>query len=118
MSNIAEIVKTIKEIIEIRIQMIKGEIRERITSLVSRVVVLVLMGITALFMLVFASFSLAFYLSELSRSAFMGFLYVAGIYLLILIVLYFIRNSLKLQANLKSSFTKLIFYGKKRKDDE
>lgn len=118
MSNIAEILKTLKDIIEIRIQMIKNEIKERISSLITRVIVLVLMGLTALFTLLFASFSLAFYLSEISRSAFMGFLYVAGLYLLIFIILYFVRNSLKLQASLKSSFTKFIFLGKKRKDHE
>lgn len=118
MSNITEILNTIKNLIEVRIEMIKEGIRARFISLISRIVVLVLMGITGLFILLFASFSLAFYLSEVSRSPFLGFLYVAGIYLLILIILYFIRNSLKLQANLQSSFTKFIFFGKTRKDHE
>src|SRR5690554_6193176 len=106
MSNIADILNTVKNLVDVRLEMIQAGIRKRITSLVTRIVILAVMGVVGLFLLLFASFSLAFYLSEISRSPFLGFLYVAGIYLVILIVLYFIRNSLQLQANLRSSLTR------------
>lgn len=118
MSNISEIVDTLKKLIEVRIEMLKEGIRSRLTSLFTRIAVLVLMGIFFLFLLLFASFSLAFYLSELSRSPSLGFLYVAGIYLIIVIILYFIRNSLQLQANLRSSLTRFVFFGEKKKKEE
>ena len=118
MSNISEIINTIKQLIDVRMEMIQEGIRTRITSLITRIAILVLMGIFALFLLMFASFSLAFYLSEVSRSPFLGFLYVAGIYLVIVIVLYFIRNSLQLQANLRSSLTRFVFLGEKKKKEE
>lgn len=118
MSNISEIINTIKQLIDVRINMIQEGIQTRITSLVTRIAILVLMGIFALFLLLFASFSLAFYLSEITRSPFQGFLYVAGIYLVIVIVLYFIRNSLQLQANLRSSLTRFVFLGEKKKKEE
>lgn len=118
MSKISEVVNTIKNLIDVRLEMIQEEIRTRITSLVSRIAILVLMGIFALFLLLFASFSLAFYLSEVTRSPFLGFLYVAGIYLVILIILYFVRNSLQLQANLRSSLGRFVFLGEKKKKEE
>lgn len=117
MSNISEILNTVKNLVDVRLEMIQEGIRKRITSMVTRIVILVVMGIVGLFLLLFASFSLAFYLSEISRSPFLGFLYVAGIYLLILIILYFVRNSLQLQANLQSSFTRFVFLGEKKKKD-
>jgi|SRR5690606_16663119 len=118
MSNISEIVNTIKKLIDVRLEMIKEEIRTRITSIAARVGILILMGIFALFLLLFASLSLAFYLSEITQSPFLGFLYVAGIYLIILIILYFVRNSLQLQANLRSSLGRFIFLGEQKKKEE
>lgn len=118
MSNISEIVNTIKNLIDVRIEMIQEGLRTRMTSLITRIAILVLMVIFGLFFLLFASFSLAFYLSEVSRSPFLGFLYVAGIYLLIVIILYLIRNSLQLQANLRSSLTRFVFLGEKKKKEE
>lgn len=118
MSNISEIVNTIKNLIDVRLEMIQEGIRTRITSFIARIAILLLMGIFALFLLLFASFSLAFYLSEISRSPFLGFLYVAGIYLVILIILYFVRNSLQLQANLRSSLTRFVFLGEQKKKEE
>ena len=117
MSNISEIIFTLKNILEVRLEMIKEGIRARLISIASRVAILILMGIVGLFILLFASFSLAFYLSEISHSPFLGFLYVTGIYVILFVVLYFIRNSLKLQANLQSSFTQFVFLGKKRNEE-
>lgn len=118
MSNISEIINTLKNLIEVRIEMIQEGIRTRISSMITRIVILILMGILALFLLLFASFSLAFYLSEVSRSPSLGFLYVAGIYLVIVIILYVIRNSMQLQANLRSSLSRFVFLGEKKKKEE
>ncbi|SRR5690606_12659766 len=118
MSKISEVVNTIKELIDVRLEMIQEEIRTRISSFIARIAILVLMGLFALFLLLFASFSLAFYLSEVTRSPWLGFLYVAGIYLVIVIILYFVRNSLQLQANLRSSLSRFVFLGEKEKKEE
>lgn len=118
MSNISEIITTLKDLIDVRIELIKRELKTRITSIVKRLVILVLMGLIGLFILLFLSFSLAFYLSEISHSPFMGFLYVAGIYLLLLVILYFIRNSLQKKANRRNPFFKYVFSGKEKKDHE
>jgi len=118
MSNISEIVNTLKNIVDVRMEMIQEGIRKRVTSFITRIAILILMGVVGLFLLLFASFSLAFYLSEISRSPFMGFLYVAGIYLVLFVVLFLVRNSLQLQANLQSSFTRFVFLGEKKKKEE
>lgn len=118
MSNISAIIDTLKDLIDVKIEMIKRELKVRITSIVTRLVIVVLMVLLGLFMLMFLSFSLAFYLSEISQSPFMGFLYVAGIYLILLVILYFVRNSLQHKANLRTSFIQFVLSGKVKKDHE
>jgi len=118
MSNISDTIETLKKLLEVRFEMIRKEFKKRVTSIITRLAVLVLMGLTALFILVFASFSLGFYFSDLTQSPALGFLLVAGVYLLLFVILFFIRNSLKLQANLRNSFINFIFSGKEKKDHE
>src|SRR5690606_33302087 len=118
MSNISDTIETLKKLLEVRFEMIRKEFKKRLTSIITRLAVLVLMGLTALFILIFASFSLGFYFSDLTRSPSLGFLLVSGVYLLLLIILFIIRNSLRLQSNLRNSFIKFIFSGKEKKDHE
>ena len=112
MSNISEILSTIKDLINVRLEMIQEAIQQRISTFIIRLITLVVMGIVTLFVLLFASLSLAFYLSEVSHSIYMGFLYVTGIYILIFLVLYIIRNSLRLRTSLQDSVNRFIFSGK------
>jgi|SRR5690554_5770471 len=118
MSNISEIVNTIKDLISVRLEMIQEGIRQRISSFIIRFIILFCMGIIGLFILLFASLSLAFYLSELNQSVYMGFIYVTGIYILILLILYLIRNSLKVRSSLQDSINRFIFAGKGKDENE
>lgn len=118
MSNISEIVNTIKDLISVRLEMIQEGVRQRISSFIIRSVILIGMGIIGLFILLFASLSLAFYLSELNQSVYMGFIYVTGIYILILLILYLIRNSLKFRSSLQDSINRFIFSEKGKEENE
>ncbi|MFC4872260.1 phage holin family protein [Negadavirga shengliensis] len=115
MISISEVVTTIKKLIEIRFEILKNEIQDELGIIVARVVVLVSMVLASLFILLFCSISLAFYLGELYASPYLGFLMVAAIYLLILLILYIIRNSSVLQVNLKNSLASFVFLFKKRR---
>ena len=116
MSNISEILTTIKDLISVRLEMIQEAIQKRISTFINRLIILVVMGIVTLFVLLFASLSLAFYLSEVSQSIYMGFLYVTGIYIVIFLVLYIIQNSLRFRSSLQDSISRFMFSGKGKEE--
>jgi H+/Cl- antiporter ClcA len=118
MMNVSEIVHTIKQLIEVRIKLVKDEINEQISNVLTRILLLVLMGVVAIMILFFASFALAFYLSTLVQSTSQGFLYVALIYLLLLVLLYFLRDSMTMGKGFQSIINAFFFRPKKRLDDE
>jgi hypothetical protein len=107
--NLSEILDTVKKLVELRIKIAFNKIADDISTIVTRVVVLIMMVLTVMFVLLFGSISLAFYLGEILDSVYLGFLSVGGFYLLVLFILYLIRNTLTFQTSLKSSLTKFIF---------
>jgi RsiW-degrading membrane proteinase PrsW (M82 family) len=118
MLNVSEIIQTIKQLIEVRIQLVKDEVNDQISNFLTRIFLLVVMGTVSVMVLFFASFSLAFYLSALVQSTSQGFLYVALIYLLLLVVLYFIKDSLSVGNGFKEVINAFLFSAKKRIKDE
>ena len=111
-----EIITTIKKLIEVRVNIIKAEIVDQISSVVARVAVIVLIVLSASFILLFGSIALAFYFSELYGSTSIGFLMLTGIYLVIFLLLVFLRNAMSFQSVLKNSLYKFVFLFKDRKD--
>lgn len=109
MMNLSEILETVKKLVELRIKIAFNKITNDISTIVIRVVVLIMMVLASMFVLLFSSISLAFYFGELLDSVYLGFLSVGGIYLLLLLILYLIRNTLSFQTRLKGSLTKFIF---------
>lgn len=112
MLNVSEIIQTIKKLIEVRVEIVKSEIQDQFSDIFSRIFILVLMGLSSLMILLFASLSLAFYLGEILYSPFKGFLYVALIYLLLFVLLYLVRESKGLVDSFKQFFRTFIFRGK------
>ncbi|WP_339925378.1 phage holin family protein [uncultured Cyclobacterium sp.] len=111
-----QIITTIKKLIEVRVDIIKAEIVDQISSVVARVAVIVLIVLSASFILLFGSIALAFYFSELYGSTSIGFLLLTGIYLIIFLFLVFLRNAMSFQSVLKNSLYKFVFLFKDRKD--
>ncbi len=118
MLNVSEIIQTVKQLIEVRIKLVKEEINEQVSTLLARVFLLVVMGVISVFVLLFASFSLAFYLSELMRSTYKGFLYVSLIYLLFMILLFFLKDSKSLIRGFQEVIRTFLFKVKNKIDDE
>ncbi|WP_194973610.1 phage holin family protein [Aquiflexum lacus] len=117
MFNVSEIIQTIKQLIEVRVTLIKEEINDHITALFARIFLLFMMAAVSMMVLLFASISLAFYLSEKVYSTFLGFLYVSLIYVLVLILLYFIRESSSL-TNPTQKFLKGFIFRRKKDNGE
>jgi Ca2+/Na+ antiporter len=117
MFNVSEIIQTIKQLIEVRVTLIKEEVNDRISAIFARVFLLVMMAMASLMILLFASISLAFYLSEKMYSTYKGFLYVSLIYVLVFFLFYFIRES-KGVTNPTQKFLKKFIFGKRKSDEE
>ncbi|MCL6258899.1 phage holin family protein [Aquiflexum sp. TKW24L] len=118
MLNVSEIIHTVKQLIEVRIKLVKDEINEQISNVLTRILLLVLMGAVSTLILIFASFALAFYLSSLVQSTSQGFLYVALIYLLVLVLLYFLKDSMTMGRGFQSIINAFFFRPKKKIDNE
>lgn len=112
-----EIITTIKKMIEVRFNLIRAEITDQISSVIARVAAIVLMIIAASFILLFGSIALAFYFSELYGSSSMGFLLLTGIYILIFLILYILRNARAFQKVLKNSLYRYVFLFKSSKEE-
>ncbi len=113
MLNVSEIIQTIKQLIEVRVQLVLDSIQEKFAAILTKVILIASIAFFGFLVLLFGSLSLAFYLSELTYSTFLGFLYVALIYLLILIVLIIINNSKNIKSKMEDSFKSSMFNNKK-----
>lgn len=121
MLRIGEIIQTIKGIVETKVDMVKLDIQEQISGILSRLVILILMGGSLLLVLLFLSLSLAFFLSQYFESPHMGFLLVGLLYLLILWILYLIRDNDSTQEKMQKGLKGFIFRARifrKRKENE
>ncbi|WPR74819.1 phage holin family protein [Algoriphagus sp. NG3] len=121
MLKIGEIIQTLKGIVETKIDMVKLEVQDQVSGILTRLIFLILMGGSLLLVLLFFSLSLAFYLSQHFESPHMGFLLVGLMYLLLLVVLYLLRDNdsteEKMQKGLKGFIFRVRMF-KKRQEEE
>ncbi len=118
MLNISEIINTVKKLIEVRIQLIKKEIQDELTSVVTRVAILVLMLVASVLVLLFASLALAFYFGEITYSNYLGFLYVALIYLVLFILPYIIKDQKGVQNRIHKLLRTFVFFSRKNENTD
>ena len=64
-------------------------------EIIAKAVVFGAMGFVAFFLLVFASITLGLFLNSVLDSSFYGFLIVTGLYLLTLLAIYLLRNTIQ-----------------------
>jgi hypothetical protein len=115
MFKISEIVQTVKGIIETRVGLVKQEIQDEFVGILSRIILFVVMGFLLLFVFLFLSISLAFYLIQVTESPYMGFLIVALIYLLIVVVMFLAKDSLNIQDRIEVVLKGSVLKFKKKK---
>jgi cytochrome c biogenesis protein CcdA len=101
MLNFSEIANTFKNIFEVRLQIVKDELKEELSTVITKVVILAAMGFVGLLILLFLSAALAFYFGALTANTALGFLIVAGIYILIFGILFVVKDSKKVQFSVK-----------------
>jgi uncharacterized membrane protein YqjE len=80
--------------IEARIELMKVEIKEDIAKALAKAVVYALIGFVATLFILFISMAIAYKIGE-ATSFFIGFMIVAAFYVLLGLVLWFVRGNLK-----------------------
>lgn len=118
MLNVSEIINTVKKLIEVRIQLLKNEFQDELSSMLTRVAILSMMVIVSVLILLFGSISLAFYFAEITYSNSLGFLYVGLIYVGILLLLYISKDSKGIQKGISTVLEAFLFFRKKNKSNE
>jgi hypothetical protein len=119
MLKISEIVQTIKGIVEARIGLVRQEIQDEFVGILSRLILLIVIGSMLLLVFLFLSLSLAFFLSQVTKSPYLGFLIVALMYFLVVLVLVLSRDSLKIQEKIQNVLKEFIFQmNNRQKEDE
>ncbi|HSF52425.1 MAG TPA: phage holin family protein [Algoriphagus sp.] len=118
MLKIGEIVQTVKGIVEARIGIVKQEIQEQFVGILSRLILLIAIGSMLLLVFLFLSLSLAFFLSQITKSPYLGFLIVALIYFLIVLVMILSRDSLSFQKKVEIALKDFIFKIKSNREEE
>ncbi len=73
--------------IKAEIDKVTSEVKAKVQELLPKIVLSALAGVFGLFLLTFASLTLAFFLNDVLDSPFYGFLIVTGLYLLVVIFL-------------------------------
>ncbi len=116
MLNFAEILQTIKSLVETKIELIKSDIQDQLVGMLSRLILLVLIGSILLVAGLFLSLSLAFYISQVTQSPYFGFLVVALGYLIVVVFLYLTRDSQGFQQQVNASLKQFIFNSTKVKN--
>lgn len=82
--------------LRIEIERVKGNVKQKATDIITKVVIFAAMGIVGLFILTFGSITLGLYLNDVLESSSLGFLIVTGFYVLVLIILLLISDKEKI----------------------
>lgn len=117
MLKISQIMETVKGIIETRVGLVKQEIQKQFVEIFSRIALLILMGGLLLLVFLFLSLSLAFFLSQVTQSPYLGFLIVALIYFIVVILLYQTKDSLQIKKRIEGLLNNFIFKMKRNKSE-
>ena len=96
-SSINDIVEKITEYIQVKTELIKLKIIGQISRLLANVLALGFIAMIAFFFLFFLSFGFGSYLNTVLDSNFFGHLIVAGCYLLLMLVIFLLMKSGKIQ---------------------
>ncbi len=118
MLNFTELIQTFKSLIETRIELVKSDIQDQLVGILSRLILLILIGSILLVAGLFLSLSLAFYISQVTQSPYLGFLVVAVCYLLVVVILYLTKDTRGFQQQGNIFLKKFIFDSTKGKDTD
>jgi Putative Actinobacterial Holin-X, holin superfamily III len=108
--------KDILDYLEVRLDLIKLHTAENISKILSKVVNIAIIGFLMVFIFLFLSFAAGYFFAEHFQSNKLGFLCVAGIYLILLIVFLLTKKQIVERPIIKSTIK--LFFPKKSNDEK
>ncbi|WKN40527.1 phage holin family protein [Tunicatimonas pelagia] len=83
--------------IRVEVERMKANAQEKMTEVISKLIILAAIALLALFVLVFLSITAGLLINDALNSAYLGFLIVTGFYALVLTILLLVKDSLEKQ---------------------
>ena len=93
-SKIDKLLGHVVECAETRFDIVAIDIQDKVTQILASMASIAVVALCLVFVVLLLSIGVAMYLSDYFQSAFIGFLYVAGFYLIVGVVVIFSRNKL------------------------
>jgi uncharacterized membrane protein YqjE len=88
------LVENLTGYVEARVKLLKLEVREEVARVVTQGLLLAVFMLIAFLMLVFISIAVALFINQYTAHSYVGFLTVAGLYLLVFILTFSFRKQL------------------------
>lgn len=106
-SSAKKVIDNIVEFIEVKTEQIKLKIISRVAKMLSGVIAISLFGVLSLFFIFFLSFAFAELINLGLNSTYLGYLIIAGAYLIIIVIVFLLVKSRKLQKGIENLIVKL-----------
>ncbi|MEQ9465994.1 MAG: phage holin family protein [Ekhidna sp.] len=106
-SSARKVIDNIIEFIEVKTEQIKLKIISRVARMLSGVIAISMLGMFSLFFLLFLSFAFAEMINIGLESTYLGYLIIAGAYLLVIILVVLLVKTRKLQKWIEAAIVKL-----------
>jgi uncharacterized membrane protein YbhN (UPF0104 family) len=92
--------------VEAKVDQVKDEVRKEMADGTASITMIVAMAVIGLIVIFFLSAGLALYLNVVLESTFWGFVIVGAFYLLLLVILIYLRNNKAFMKKLKTKYRK------------
>ncbi len=93
-TNVEELFHKMKSYTDVRINLLKLQAINKISGFMSAAITIVIVSILFLFVLICLTIGLALVISHITGNAFVGFFAVAGLYIIIGLLLFFLRKKI------------------------
>jgi hypothetical protein len=107
--NVVELTNDLKDYANSRSELLGLQIRKTAAELIGNIGSSLILLIFAAMFFVFGSFALAYYIAEIYNSMFIGFISIAGLYFLLLLIALLLKNSVR--TSITNTIIKTLFKG-------
>ncbi len=101
-----KLIESISKFLKEKFDVMKGDIIERISSIISRLITFFILFLILMFLIGFLSIAAANLINDFAQNSYIGYLVVGGFYLLIFVGLYRYSKTGKLKERIESEFLK------------
>ena len=106
MIKMDKLIESISKFLKEKFDVMKGDIIERISSIISRLITVFILFLILMFLIGFLSIAAANLINDFTQNSYIGYLAVGGFYLLIFVGLYRYSKTGKLKERIESEFLK------------